>query len=109
MAKARKGGPMRDRRAGRGGARNEQAELLEELGSDPPDVDVRETGETVKRFKLQAEFFVQADDAEDALRVGQDMLNDMVSEQYEHVDGVRVLGEVEQDEYHAAQEEEDSE
>jgi hypothetical protein len=54
----------------------------------------------VKRFKVQAQFYVQAQDADEALDVAQDMCNDMVSEQYEHVDSVVVLGEVEQDEFH---------
>ena len=59
----------------------------------------------MKRFKVQAQFYVQAADGEEAITIAKDMCSDMVSEQYEHVESVVLLGEVEQDEFHAKQEE----
>ena len=61
----------------------------------------------MKRVKIQATFFIQVAHLEDAKDIAEDMLGDMVSEQYEHVESVTVLGEVEQDEFHSEQDEED--
>lgn len=59
----------------------------------------------MKRFKIQAVFMVQAEDAAEAKDIAQDMCNDMVSEQYEDVESVIVVGEVEQDDFHHEEEE----
>lgn len=59
----------------------------------------------MKRFKIQATFYVQAESADDALAIANDMMIDAVDDQYEHVELVTVVGEVEQDEFHEGQEE----
>lgn len=59
------------------------------------------------RFKIHAEFYIQASDSELARKLAQDRLDDMVSEQYESAENVEVVCEVEYPSSHNIEDDEE--